>query len=193
MKITEKPETPGGTDASGIADRKPQKRFSEVLEEKKETIDGATIVAPTFRPPQPFLPVLDDAPICSSPVVATQTPEAILAALVQEIVVVTAPGNHASVDIQFDSRTLEGLHVQVRKTSDSVEVRFSTASEAVSRLLTANVDALTQALAQQGFAAPAVSVQHAPAITFSNAESGRSDTDSGSQRRRDQGRGQRRR
>jgi flagellar hook-length control protein FliK len=101
--------------------------------------------------------------------------EALLASLVQEITVEAPPGANASVDIQFDSRTLEGLHVRVQKAGDAIEIKFSTASEAVSHLLTANTPELTEALTQLGYVAPNVSVQRVQqdSISSSAGESAR--------------------
>ena len=124
----------------------------------------------------------------------TTPTEAFLVSLVQEIAVEAPPGGNASVDIQFDSRTLDGLRVRVQKKGDSVEVRFSTSSDAVSQLLTANSQSLADALVQRGYVAPAVSVQRAPgSANVSSGDSRRSGRDDGSRGGRDQGGGSQKR
>jgi hypothetical protein len=118
----------------------------------------------------------------------------VISSLVQEIVVQAPPGGPASVDIQFNSTTLEGLHVRIQKTGESVEVRFSTASEDVSRLLAAKIDSLAQGLVQHGYVAPVVLVQStANAPAFSDKDSGRFGEDRGKRGRQDKGGGQKRR
>lgn len=210
MKVTGKSETSGagGKASSKSGEEKPRTRFSEVLEEKKKrtTDDGEELTkgdrrelvqledfsaaVSAFALPQPFSPPRDIASIDADPVAATQAPEALVTSLVREIVVEAPPDGPPSVDIQFDSRTLEGLQVRVQKAGDSVEVRFSTESEAVSRLLTANVDQLAHSLVQQGFTAPVVSVQRpVSADASSGGESRGSNRDGGSRGRRGQGRG----
>lgn len=217
MRITGKPETAGASGAApGTAQEKPRTRFSEVLEEEQQRNGedqereaeepkkrsarepllpaDAAAPAPAFVPLLPFSAVRDVAPVYAGQGIAAVELEALLTSLVQEIAVVAPPDRPASVDIQFNSRTLEGLHVRVQKAGDSVEVRFSTSSEAVSRLLTANADRLAEALVQQGYAAPAVSVQHAKGLTpFFSGESGRSGRDGGGRGKQDQGRGGKRR
>jgi len=187
MKIEGKPETVDARGApSDTTKEKPRKRFSEVLEEKRET--------PPFIAPLPFLPMPDAVAVDGGYSIAAPELEPLLTSLVQEIVVEAPPGEHTSVDIQFDSRTLDGLHVRIQKTGDSVDVRFSTSSESVSRLLTAHSERLAEALAQRGYVAPSVSVQPPQGSTaFFAGESGSSKRDGGSRGRHDQGRGQKRR
>jgi hypothetical protein len=144
-----------GTRGSGGAAVSPEKKkprtpFSEVLKQPPDA--GA---AAPFAPP---LPPVDPAPVTSGRSVAPGS-DALVSSLVREITVHVPPAGAVSVDIQFDSRTLEGLHVRVQKSEQGVEVRLSTSSEAVSRLLTANAQSLTDALAQRGYAAPVVTVQ----------------------------------
>ena len=195
MKINGSPEPAGaGRAAADTSQTKPRSRFSDVLKDekqrteapgkdggKRETVEpeepgkheplvvsdaagDAAAVAPALVP----IPFRDVAPVDAGHAMASQS-EVLLASLVQEIAVEVPPGGGSSVDIQFDSRTLEGLRVRVQKTGDSVDVRFSTSSEAVSRLLTANANSLAEALVQRGYVAPAVSVQRAQGPTAPRA------------------------
>lgn len=202
MRITGNPEGAGtGRTASSNAPAKSRSRFSEVLKEDKHrgadarAKDGeeslaANAGAPVLSPPLPFG---DVAPVEAGQAVAAPT-EALLTSLVQEITAEAPPGGNTSVDIQFNSRTLEGLQVRVQKKGESVEVRFSTASDAVSQLLTANAQSLADALAQRGYVAPAVSVQRAPGPTVSpTGDSRRSGRDDGNRGGRGQGGGSQKR
>jgi hypothetical protein len=150
MKVDGKAVTRSSGGAAVSPEKKPRRPFSEVL---KQAPDAAG-AAPFATPPPP----VDPAPVSSGRSVAPGS-DALVSSLVREITVQVPPGGAASVDIQFDSRTLEGLHVRVQKSDQGVEVRLSTSSEAVSRLLTANAQSLTEALAQRGYVAPVVTVQ----------------------------------
>jgi flagellar hook-length control protein FliK len=164
MKITANPQSTGtnGAAAEG-APVKPGSRFSKVLkgERQQEGKHELPVTADAVTAAPPLMPGFlqhDVAPVDVGHAV-TVTPDVLLASLVQEVAAEAPPGGVSSVEIQFDSRTLEGLHVRLEKTGDKIGVRFSTASEAVTRLLTANVDRLTEALVQRGYVAPSVSVQ----------------------------------
>jgi flagellar hook-length control protein FliK len=196
MRITGNPQSTGAGSAApdnaqaNNAQPKSGTRFSEVLkdEKRRETAEpekparreplvpkGSVAAAPALAQPIPFS---DIAPVDVGHGVASQS-EVLVASLVQEIAIEAPPGG-SSVDIQFDSRTLDGLHVRVQKKGDSVEVRFSTSSEAVSRLLTANAHSLAEALVQRGYVAPTVSVQRAQgSAAFFAGDSRRSRRDGG--------------
>jgi hypothetical protein len=87
---------------------------------------------------------------------AANTPVSALAppaitALVQEIAVVAGPPGVSSVDIQFNARTLDGLHVRVAKEAERLSIQFTTSNESVSRLLAANLDRLGDTLKERGY------------------------------------------
>lgn len=201
MRIPDNPQAGGSGPTPDAGSGKPRTRFSDVLRDEKQrpgeslTSEGEERKAPdgmagaaAFAPPR----FLDIAPPNSGS--AVERPEALVTSVVQEIAVEAPPHSDSTVDIQFDSRTLEGLRVRVRKAGDSVEVRFSTSSEAVSRLLADNVQSLTEALAQRGYPAPAVSVQRTPGSSASSASGPqRGDRDGGSRGRHDRGSGRQRR
>jgi flagellar hook-length control protein FliK len=56
-----------------------------------------------------------------------------------------------TVDIQFDSRTLEGLKVHITEQEGNLSIQFATNSEQVAALLTDHKADLTNALAADGF------------------------------------------
>ncbi len=71
-------------------------------------------------------------------------------ALIQEILVVAQPNGRQAVEIQFDSKTLDGLNVQISQQQGQVAIRFSAASAPVSELISRNLDQLSDALQRKG-------------------------------------------
>jgi hypothetical protein len=171
-------------------------RFSDVLKDRKQRFTGTApqdipaeaAAAPAFAPPAAFA---DIKQVTAGSNVAQ--PDAILSSLAHEITAEAPPGGSASVEIQFDSRTLQGLHVRVQKTADRLDVRFSTSSEAVSRLLTANADSLAQALIQRGYVAPSIAVQSAPVAASATSGGFRRPARGGDRGQQGQGGSQKRR
>jgi hypothetical protein len=83
------------------------------------------------------------------------------------------------VDIQFNSKTLQGLQVSISQNDGKISVQFQTANEQVSQLLSQNVQALTQALANRGVDVADVRVAPPLASADSGRSSHGSDRDSG--------------
>ena len=173
-------------------------RFSKVLNQEKPGKslghDPPSPADPEAGPPALMAPLAsrDVAPVEGGRGVASSS-DVLLASLVQEIATEAPPGGVSSVDMQFDSHTLQGLHVRVEKTGVRLEVHFSTASEAVTRLLTANADRLTEALVQRGYVAPAVSVQKTESsVAVSAGDFRRSSREGGNRGGREQGGSQKR-
>lgn len=197
MRITGNPQSANanGGAAEG-APARPGSRFSKVLkgEAQQECKREPPVTTDVVATPPPLIPGFlshDLAPVDAGHNV-TATADVVLASLVQEIAA-EAPLGLSSVDIQFDSHTLEGLHVRLEKTGDRIAVRFSTASDAVTRLLTSNVDRLTEALVQRGYVAPAVSVQRVEApAAISPGDFRRSRREGGNRGGQDQRGGQKR-
>jgi flagellar hook-length control protein FliK len=163
MKITDHAVSNRGGDSTpgGL-----KTRFSEVLRaasKKQDKQDCEGSVAPQLAAQLPFADLVSVDPEQET----KAAPEALLPSLVQEITAEVSPGGEASVDIHFDSRTLEGLHVRVRKAGDSLEVKFFGASADVSRLLTAHTSELKAALVQRGYPMPEVLVERVPARSSS--------------------------
>jgi hypothetical protein len=176
MRVGNNAETSGAARTGrDTAQTKSRTRFSEILKGKKHRTDGpGDDDEPDGQGKRPASNIADDS--APDPVFAAPTPpdnigvvdsghavaphsHALLGSLVREITAQAPPGGPGSVDIQFDSRTLEGLHVRIQKSDNGLNVLFSTSSEAVSQLLTTNVHSLTQALEQRGYVAPTVTVQ----------------------------------
>ncbi|MGC2194488.1 MAG: flagellar hook-length control protein FliK [Terriglobales bacterium] len=79
--------------------------------------------------------------------------------LVREIsVVVNAAGNQ-QVNIEMNSSVLKGLHVRIERREGAVAIQFQSASEEVAGLLSKNLDALTQGLADRGVSVADIHVE----------------------------------
>lgn len=96
--------------------------------------------------------------------------------LIREIsVVVNAPGNQ-QVHIELNSNVLQGLHIRIERQNGAVAIQFQSASAEVSRLLSNNVSALTQGLADRGVEVADIrvnslqSLSSAPKYKGSNSE-----------------------
>jgi flagellar hook-length control protein FliK len=202
MKVGSNPEANRGAGAAQAAQTKPRGKFSEVLKDKKDgckstdsedfardstLINDAPALLASVTPPAPA----NNGVVNFGQPAAGANSEAMVSSLVREITVQMPQGSAKSVDIQFDSRTLQGLHVRIQKSGDNaLNVQFSTASEAVSRLLTNNSRALTEALEQRGYVAPVITVQRPEgAAAFSSGDSRQSSRDRGGRNGKEQGGG----
>jgi flagellar hook-length control protein FliK len=132
-----------------------------------------------------LLPMRDVGSSASAKVAATPAPQ-VLDGLVQEIAVVA--GKDPRVEIQFNSKTLEGLNVHIAKQGDEIAIRFLTASDSVARLLSQNTGQLTQSLQAKGIHVAPIQVALAPA---SNRSTDSSSTSRDGRRSRGDGRQQR--
>jgi hypothetical protein len=190
MRVGNKAETSGAAGAAqDTKQAKSPMRFSEILKDRKHRTEGPVgDDEPEEQGKRSASKIADDlvpAPIFTA---ATLPPDniggvdsgqagppnsdALLGPIVREIAAQAPPAGTSSVEIQFDSRTLEGLHVRIQKSDNGLNVQFSTSSESVSRLLTTNVHSLTQALEQRGYAAPTITVQRPEAAaSFSSGDS----------------------
>jgi Flagellar hook-length control protein FliK len=70
-----------------------------------------------------------------------------LQSLVREISVVS--GGH-EVHIEMNSNALRGLHIRIEKQDGAVAIQFQSSSEDTARLLSRNLDSLSQSLADRG-------------------------------------------
>jgi hypothetical protein len=76
-------------------------------------------------------------------------------------------GATQAVNITFDSRTLEGLQVQIRQHDGEVAIRFVTQSDHVSKLLSRHSGELREALAGKGVRIGNIAItntRHAPVM-----------------------------
>ena len=142
--------------------------FAKVLQEKAP---GGKVV-PGSPPrelgdPAAFAnPVLNIAPFTNSPqgaeaVHSVALPKA-LEGLVQEIHASVSSQEAGGVQIQFDSKTLDGLNVKLSKDNGRLSVEMTSKSADVTRLLTQNVNALAQRLEAAGYAGASLQVKTAP-------------------------------
>ena len=84
--------------------------------------------------------------VASSPI---QVPPE-LQQLVREIsMVVNAPGNQ-QIHIELNSNVLKGLHIRIDRQNGAIAIQFQTASADISRLLSTNLNSLSQSLADRG-------------------------------------------
>ena len=79
--------------------------------------------------------------------------------LVQEIMVVAGPDKDPKVEIQFPSKTLDGLNVQITKNGDDLSIRFLARSSSVAQLLSQNSNQLSQALEAKGLHVAPIQVE----------------------------------
>jgi flagellar hook-length control protein FliK len=171
--------------------------FSEVLGRKLEdpekrkspqgeqfsVPDEAAFALPAVIPAEPV-----QAGIVSPPSVDTGTEAANIQALVQEILVVTQPNGQRSVELQFNSKSLDGLQVKISQEQDQIAIRFSASSSSVSDLISRNLDQLSDALHRKGLQVAPIQVEVVP--TPANVES--TNTGSKDGRRQEQNEQQRR-
>jgi Flagellar hook-length control protein FliK len=67
--------------------------------------------------------------------------------LVREISVVAGG---SAVNIELNLNVLKGLHIRIEKQNEAVAIQFQSTSEDVARLLSRNLDSLSQGLADRG-------------------------------------------
>lgn len=178
------------------------KPFSKVLEDKAAAGVPTKKGLPFGTKPGPFDPnaMLLPASVMPAPqftpdtifqpVAATPAADAsAIQGLVQEILVATKPDGQNSVEIQFNSKTLDSLHVQISKDQDQIAIRFSAANESVSNLLSRNISQLSDALREKGLQVAPIQVELRPApISSSPSDTPQRDGRRGGQsdQRRDQ-------
>ena len=74
-----------------------------------------------------------------------------LQGLVREISSVVNANGNQQVNIELNSNVLKGLHIRIERQKDgAIAVQFQSSSDDVARLLTKNMDALSQGLADRG-------------------------------------------
>jgi len=84
--------------------------------------------------------------------------EKLVGEIVQEIHSFQSADRSRHVDIQFDSKTLQGLHVHIEQGNNALAVQFSTRSDAVAALLNQHSQELDQALESRGIKVSEVAV-----------------------------------
>jgi flagellar hook-length control protein FliK len=138
-------EKPGKIQSLHDQRAKPAKpgKFVQLLEAKQAESTGP--IVPMAMPLG--LPKPQTAPV--QPAAEPRAVEALAREIVEHVEV--SPGERRSqIDIQFNSRTLDGLHVRLVQENGCVSVQFTTASVVVARVVDENVPALRQALESRG-------------------------------------------
>jgi flagellar hook-length control protein FliK len=180
MKVDDA-RTPSGESSQTSETKAPSSSsFSEVLEQKTEAeqkkkknerwarlpSDEAFFGLPAMPSPGQIQPGM-----ISQPPAAGRSEVADIQALVQEIVVMSKPAGQHSIEIQFNSKTLDGLHVQISGEQNQIAIRLSAASPSVSKLLSRNLDQLSEALQGKGLQVASIQVEIAPAMLNSGRSS----------------------
>lgn len=170
--------------------------FYEILERKLENPeprkgqegerftppDDAALVSPGLIPADQ-----NQVGMASEPPVQMRSEPASIQALAHEILVVAQPNGQRSIEVQFNSKTLDGLHVKISQQQDQISIRFSTTSASVSDLISRNLDQLSDALQHKGLQLAPIQVEVTPAQTNSESTSrGSTNGRSGQQNERQQ-------
>ncbi len=162
------------------------KKFSAVLEKKKQSssqepaADDAT--AKSFSGTPGLLPPPE---MSGGPVAKTEQPQAATAArmldkLTDEITVATKESGVKEVQIQLNSKTLEGLKINISKPdAGGIQVQFQTQSNGIATMLQGQTSQLADRLAAKGLTVASISVNRKPGAL--RAEGTRSDVDPATQ------------
>ena len=89
----------------------------------------------------------------------------------REIEVGVNAAGRQEVHIELNSNVLKGLVIRVERHDNGVGIQFQSASEDVSRLLSSNLEVLTQGLANRGVEVDGIQVV-SPDASSSSARSG---------------------
>jgi flagellar hook-length control protein FliK len=186
MKVTSDPGSAPPPSRSGESQTSEPKTFEKVLERKNvdrhekklrgqkrsgretEAQDGLPAAA------MPFAPLRQAEP----PEVGKAAPASeirTLDGLVREILVEAGPGVDPKVEVQFHSKTLEGLNVRISRKGDEISIRFLTGSDSVAQLLSRNTEQLSQSLLAKGLHVAPIQVERSAASL--SPEAGRSPGD----------------
>jgi flagellar hook-length control protein FliK len=70
--------------------------------------------------------------------------------LVREISVVVNAPEHQQIHIELNSSVLKGLQIRIERQQGAIAIQFQSASAAVTRLVSTNLNTLAQGLAERG-------------------------------------------
>ena len=146
-------------DRSNRADKDRAPAFSQVLAKKRQPLAGAE----KAKPGKGELPDAMDMGLMPAKNTFDQPPDVAAAKishpveippqlehLVREIEVGVNAAGRQQVHIELNSNVLKGLVIRVERHDNGVGIQFQSASEDVSRLLSSNLEVLTQGLANRG-------------------------------------------
>lgn len=105
----------------------------------------------------------DPARITQPATIASSQIEKLTAEIGHQIDIVKQGGRLESVNITFDSKTLEGLQVQIRQQDGEMAIHFVTQSDHVSNLLSRHTGELREALTSKGIRIRNIAVSNAHA------------------------------
>jgi flagellar hook-length control protein FliK len=112
---------------------------------------------------RPFLPLSESEnnksshPVSSAGAPRSTQIQSIVHEIVSQIRSATNKDGSRSVEIEFDSKTLQGLQVKISAEQGTLSIQFSTQSEQVAALLAQHKPELISALASDGFKTAGIS------------------------------------
>jgi flagellar hook-length control protein FliK len=119
---------------------------------KREEADTDTSKFSQVSNPETFHPVAEAKNVESKHVVELPSQ---LQQLVREVSV--AAGKN-QVQIEMNSNVLKGLNIRIERQNGELAIQFQTTSPEVSKLLSSNLDALSQGLADRGLSVADISI-----------------------------------
>ena len=148
-------------DSSQNAEKDEPSHFSQVLAKKQEANqDGAKpkggkrpesgldpTAAGLMESPKTFDQSIQAAQVEAKRVVAVPVE---LQQLVREISVAVNAAEKQQVHIELNSNVMKGLHIRIDRQDGAVSIQFQSGSDEVAKLLSRNVIALSQGLADRG-------------------------------------------
>jgi hypothetical protein len=125
--------------------------FAKALEE------GRPQPAPALLPtPPPAASVEETAPVCG--VVKAKD----LDGLAREIGAALRVNDGKEVEIRFDSKTLAGLEIRIRKEDGKLNVKLNCDSPGMNAMIAGQIDGLVERLETRGYAAVKVELRSEP-------------------------------
>ncbi len=136
-------------------------RLQEVRKSKRDFREVSASAETLLNMPAPSQPPFPVQQVVEAPRSGAE-PARLIESLVQEVLVGVNASGHDEVQIQLNSKTLEGTRIHISKEEGGVSIKFLTSSDEVSRLLNSNLDTLSQALAARELRVTSVQVQTGP-------------------------------
>ncbi len=152
MRIQHEPVKSSGSRPQEKSDEKPSKSFSKELhkkagESKRKPGDESEVPPQTGAPPNPQRAATPASEV-KGPQGAVPVPA--IERLAAEITIIERGADLHEVHIQFDSKTLNGLRVQLTREAGQVSIRFLTRSDETANLIAHHVPQLAQSLQSKG-------------------------------------------
>jgi len=137
--------------------RKKRKRDEETMEEvaNLQTALGPAAGLSSCVPAAPDVASGSDSPASVSP---SRDIEQLAAEMVDAIQLSQSPDGTRSIDLSFNSKTLEGLRVRIQSRNGELAIQFATQSEGVTKMLAEHSEGLSEALQSRGLRVARISV-----------------------------------